>query len=63
MERGFVVDNALTAIAVGNWAPGTPQKSWRTGTKAPTIAFPIGAFRCSACGYVELFAGKEFAAE
>jgi predicted nucleic-acid-binding Zn-ribbon protein len=63
MEQGFVVDNGYKVRSVIHWARGAPQKSFWSGTKLPDVVLPIGAFRCSSCGYLEFFARKEFAAE
>ena len=59
MVRGFVPDFSHGAILVGNWYSGEPKKSFWTGTKRPvTTGIPIGAFRCSGCGYLEFFANE-----
>ena len=64
MEQGFVLDNTYGARVVSQWAPGAPLKSFWTGTKLPDDDFvPIGSFRCSSCGYLELYARQEFAAK
>jgi hypothetical protein len=64
MEQGFVLDQTRNARAVSAWVPGAPSKSFWSGTKLPdkTELQPIGAFRCSSCGYLELYARGEFAA-
>jgi hypothetical protein len=63
MERGFVLDNVQVAHGVSQWAPGVPQKSFLTGTKSPAGTLPMAAFRCSTCGYSEIYAREEFAAQ
>jgi hypothetical protein len=60
MTQGFVVDKTHGGVAVGEWGPGAPTASFWTGTKRPTESLPIGAFRCSSCGYLEFYAGEEF---
>ena len=62
MEQGFVLDNTYGARVVSQWAPGAPLKSFWSGTKLPyEDLIPIGAYRCSSCGYLELYAQQEFA--
>jgi hypothetical protein len=63
MIQGFILDNSHLARFVGHWAPGVPQGSFWTGTKLPDGSLPIGAFRCASCGFLESYAGPEFAAE
>jgi hypothetical protein len=60
MTQGFVVDKTHGGVAVGEWGPGAPTTSFWTGTKRPAESLPIGAFRCSSCGYLEFYAGEEF---
>ena len=63
MEQGFVLDNTHGARVVSHWAPGAPLKSFWVGTKLPDEKqVPIGAYRCSSCGYLELYARDEFVA-
>ena len=62
MEQGFAVDSTHGGLCVSHWAPGSPMKSFWTGTKLPSDRLPIGAFRCSGCGYLEFYADKVFAA-
>jgi hypothetical protein len=64
MEQGFVPDNTYGARLISHWVPGAPQKSFWVGTKAPDAnVIPIGVFRCSACGFLEQYAGHKFAAQ
>lgn len=65
MVRGFIPDFAHGAASfVTSWHEGVPEKSFWRGTKASSWdGIPIGAFRCSACGYLEFYAGARFAAE
>ena len=64
MNRGFVIDNTEgPGRRVSEWAAGAPRKSFWLGTKLPDEALvPIGAYRCSSCGYLELYARQDFAA-
>jgi hypothetical protein len=64
MVQGFIPDFIHHSInGVCGWHEGQPQASFWKGTKAKLAeGMPIGAFRCNKCGYLELYAGKEFAA-
>ena len=63
MDQGFVLDNVPGARVVSQWAAGAPLKSFWAGTKLPNEdPIPIGAYRCSSCGFLELYARPEFAA-
>ncbi len=64
MIQGFVPDYFHAAVIVAKWHEGQPKKSFWTQTKAPrNRGIPIGAFRCQKCGFVELYADPEFAAQ
>jgi predicted nucleic-acid-binding Zn-ribbon protein len=58
MEKGFMLDRAAGGAAlVGEWVEGEPERSIWTGTKISDRAkYKIQSFRCSRCGYLELFA-------
>ena len=63
MKQGFVVDNTYGAQVVSKWAAGAPRKSFWGGVKSPDEDLvPIGTYRCSSCGYLEMYARSEFAA-
>jgi len=62
MEQGFILDNTYGGRIVGHWAAGAPKKAFLGITKMPEMKpIPMGAFRCSTCGYVEYYAREEFA--
>ncbi len=64
MVQGFVPDYSHQHARVLGWHDGQPKKSFWTGTKAPIDeGFPIGAFRCEKCGYLEFYANPNFAAQ
>ena len=64
MEQGFVLDNTHGVRVVSRWVPGAPRKSFWVGTALPDEELvPIGAYRCTSCGYLELYARDEFAAK
>jgi hypothetical protein len=66
MEQGFTVDmgygdGPMAFKYASRWAPGTPMKSFLRGIRWPARIVPIGTYRCTACGYLESYAGLEFA--
>jgi hypothetical protein len=65
MEQGFIPDITHGGQIASRWAPGLPLKSFWTGTKIvpKEELIPLGAFRCASCGYLELYARPEFAAQ
>ena len=64
MEQGFVPDFSYGSILVGSWHAGLPKKSFFRRTNVSfKDGIPIGAFRCSNCGFVELYADQRSAAK
>jgi len=64
MEQGFLPDYSHSTILVMTWYPGIPKKSFWRGLKLNVKAgLPIGAFRCKLCGFLELYANEDYAAE
>jgi len=64
LEQGFVIDSTYGANLVSRWAPGAPQRSFWVGTKKPEhMLVPIGAFRCSSCGFLEHYARPDLGAK
>ena len=64
MVQGFVPDYNLGAALVVSWHAGEPKKRIVGHTKAPRAkGVPIGVFRCQKCGFLELYADAEFAAQ
>lgn len=62
LVQGFVPDTVLGETKVSVWSEGAPRKSfWRGTSGRQEERIPIGAFRCSHCGYLELYARGEFA--
>jgi hypothetical protein len=65
MELGFLLDYTHGGVLVSPWVRGAPKKSFwgglKTGLRSDSI--PVGAFRCQACGFLELYARNEFAAK
>jgi hypothetical protein len=63
MDRGFMLDHTHGALIVGMWAKGKPKWSFFFRTKRAEFTLPVAAFRCTSCGYLELYARSEFDAE
>ena len=62
MVQGWVMDLTYGGRVASQWAPGQPRESFWTGTRLPDEApVPIGAFRCTGCGFLEYYARDEFA--
>lgn len=60
MMTGFLIDFS-SARFVPHWAAGTAQNSFWGGLKKPELTFPVGAYRCSDFGYLELYSLAAFA--
>jgi predicted nucleic-acid-binding Zn-ribbon protein len=59
MARGFFYSGGM----VTPWFEGEPKTFLFGMVKPPSgHAFPTAAFRCSQCGYLEMYAGAEYAA-
>lgn len=60
MEQGHLPDVAHGAVMLGTWSPGLAVvRKYIGGIKYDKrIQMPLIAYRCSRCGYVELFAGE-----
>jgi predicted nucleic acid-binding Zn ribbon protein len=62
MEQGFVMDFTHGSRLVSSWVPGPPMKSFWFGTQMPAERLvPIGAFRCTRCGFLESYARDDLA--
>ncbi|KAA3663996.1 MAG: hypothetical protein DWQ04_07975 [Chloroflexi bacterium] len=59
MELGYLSDVWKGGIIPGTWIEGEPEKSFWTGTKVKgKRRLAISAFRCTECGYLELYANR-----
>ncbi len=60
LEPGFIADfqRGNSVMKPSEWVAGTPQPSIWTGTWTGDRRYPIQAFRCRHCGYLEFRAGK-----
>lgn len=66
MVQGFVQVWSGMNLLVSSWIEGPPKTNW-LGAQAPLPAeekrIPVAVFRCAGCGYLESYAGPEFAAK
>ncbi len=59
MEQGWIKD-AMPMMDVAHWHRGAPQRGLLGGVKSLAgISFPIAAFRCQECGFLEQYARRE----
>jgi len=57
MREGFLPDHTYGRLLVGSWAAGKPKMSFWSGVKVfSKDCFPITAYRCPSCGYLESYA-------
>ena len=62
MVRGFMPEQVPGETRVSTWSHGAPKwLFWHGARGSDDRPIPIGAFRCADCGYLELYARKEFA--
>jgi hypothetical protein len=60
MTEGFLLDATHSGTAVSKWVEGRAEKSAWTGLKlGKRRQLPLMAYRCVACGYVDLYAREE----
>jgi hypothetical protein len=63
MVQGFIPDFSYGGSTVSSWHAGAPKESLWKGTKVNyPDGIPIGAFRCSNCGFLEFYADDRFTA-
>ena len=65
MSQGFIADFADMGqnANVSTWVEGPPQASLLFGTETPgDKRIPVGTYRCSACGYLEVAGRGRWAA-
>lgn len=66
MVQGFIYGREGPNRVVSTWVEGMPEMVGRlfrqTRKGPPDKCLPVGVFRCSACGFLESYAGPEFAA-
>ena len=59
MAPGFIIDKGDNgSVSAPEWAEGKPERSFWTGVKLRgRERHPVTTFRCTACGYLESYAG------
>jgi hypothetical protein len=60
MIQGFVPDRQEVGFRLSNWGEGPPQATEENVKYRLERSVPIGAYRCSTCGYLEFFAQPHF---
>ena len=62
MEAGFLKDERYGHPDMSRWIPDAPRGRLFGGVKLPPWRdrLPVGAFRCSKCGWLDLYAGPQF---
>lgn len=56
MEVGWLADNAYHSWRFLTWCRGAPELSPLGAVKAPADPLPVLAYRCRACGFLEMYA-------
>ncbi|MDB4886621.1 MAG: hypothetical protein JWN79_2059 [Gemmatimonadetes bacterium] len=59
MELGHMPDTTERGLVQSRWTPGAPEEVRFLGMSAgikPKESVPVTAYRCSKCGYLELYA-------
>ena len=63
MARGFIPDAGHGQVFIAGWHEGVPRKALVRKTKVDLRqGIPIAAFKCSECGYLEMYADPSFGA-
>ncbi len=64
MEAGFLKEER-TGGSMSRWMKGDPRRALFGGVKWPPWRerHSVGAFRCSKCGWLDLYAGPQFEAK
>jgi hypothetical protein len=62
--RGYIPDQNHYNVLLNEWVEGEPKESFFGVAikRANRDGIPIGAFRCEQCGFIELYARREFRA-
>ena len=58
MDTGYILERGQHSNEVTNWVGGPPDLRWHGLTTQDHLKVPLIAYRCRACGYVELRAPK-----
>jgi hypothetical protein len=65
MVRGYLLDRAHGGFGMGTWLEGPPVRSGWSEMVRPRLerAIPIVSYRCTGCGYLDLYARPELGGE
>lgn len=66
MEQGYIPDHMTQFFAgIKSWHKGKPRRAFLGGGIKSFFGggVPIGAYRCTDCGYLEFYAWNDFKAE
>ncbi len=65
MVRGYLLDRTYNGFGVGTWIEGPPEISGFPDLVRPRLkrSIPIASYRCTGCGYLELYARPELVEE
>jgi hypothetical protein len=65
MVRGYLLDRAYGGFGMGTWLEGPPVRSGLFDSVSPRLerSIPIVSYRCTGCGYLELYARPELVEE
>jgi Domain of unknown function (DUF6487) len=56
MEPGFVPDTAPGGSTIPTWVAGEPDLGWSGPKLKGKARYPIEAYCCQSCGYLEFYA-------
>jgi hypothetical protein len=65
MVRGYLLDRTYGSYGMGTWIEGPPERSSSSDLVRPRLerSIPIVSYRCTGCGYLELYARPELVEE
>lgn len=65
MDRGYLLDRTHGGFGVGTWLEGPPRISNLGNLIRPRLerSIPIACYRCTGCGFLELYARPELVAD
>jgi hypothetical protein len=65
MVRGYLLDRTHGSFGMGTWLEGSPVRTMWPDLVRPRLeqSIPIVSYRCSGCGYLELYARPELVEE
>lgn len=60
MILGFIPDKEEYGYCMSNWVEGLPLRTEHNVKNRMETSLPVGAYRCSGCGYLVFFARADF---